>query len=93
MAKSFVQFLKQKITISVLITVVVFNIFNPVADDIFGPLIGYIIDPSGQLDNSKIKLNEIYEVKYGTSIKQFIVAIIVLGLIYYVDRFFSSSIK
>jgi large-conductance mechanosensitive channel len=93
MAKSFVQFLKQKITISVLITVVVFNIFNPVADDIFGPLIGYIIDPSGHLDNSKIKLNEIYEVKYGTSIKQFIVAIIVLGLIYYVDRFFSSSIK
>ena len=40
MAKSFIQFLKQKITISVLITVVVFNIFNPIADDIFSPLVG-----------------------------------------------------
>jgi len=88
MAKSFVQFLKQKITISVLITVVVFNIFNPIADDIFGPLIGYIIDPSKYLDDSKITLNNNYELKYGSIIKQFIVSVMVLGLIYYVDRFF-----
>ena len=88
MAKSFVQFLKQKITISVLITVVVFNIFSPVADNLFEPLIGYIIDQNGHLDNSIIELNENYEIKYGMVIKKFIVAIIVLGLIYYVDRFF-----
>tara|TARA_B100000767_G_scaffold262595_1_gene275413 strand:- start:234 stop:503 length:270 start_codon:yes stop_codon:yes gene_type:complete len=88
MAKSFIQFLKQKITISVLITVVVFNIFNPVADDVFGPLVGYIIDPIGYLDDSKIKLNENYEIKYGMVVKQIIVALVVLGLIYYVDRFF-----
>jgi large-conductance mechanosensitive channel len=88
MAKSFVQFLKQKITISVLITVVVFNVFSPVADNLFEPLIGYIIDQNGHLDNSIIELNENYEIKYGMVIKKFIVAIIVLGLIYYVDRFF-----
>jgi large-conductance mechanosensitive channel len=88
MAKSFVQFLKQKITVSVLITVVVFNIFNPVADNLFEPLIGYIIDPIRNLDNSNIELNENYEIKYGMVIKKIIVAIIVLGLIYYVDRFF-----
>ena len=88
MAKSFVQFLKQKITISVLITVIVFNIFSPVADNLFEPLIGYIIDQNGHLDNSIIELNENYEIKYGMVIKKFIVAIIVLGLIYYVDRFF-----
>mgnify|MGYP006132304481 FL=1 len=88
MAKSFVQFLTQKITISVLITVVVFNVFSPVADNLFEPLIGYIIDQNGHLDNSIIELNENYEIKYGMVIKKFIVAIIVLGLIYYVDRFF-----
>tara|TARA_B110001452_G_scaffold78096_1_gene63693 strand:- start:18291 stop:18560 length:270 start_codon:yes stop_codon:yes gene_type:complete len=88
MAKSFIQFLKQKITISVLITVVVFNIFNPIADDIFGPLVGYIIDPKRNLDDYTVKLNENYMLKYGTFIKQVIVSIIVLGLIYYVDRFF-----
>ena len=88
MAKSFVQFLKQKITISVLITVVVFNIFNPIADDIFSPLIGYIRDPSNYLDDSKITLNSNYELKYGIIIKQFIVSVVVLGLIYYIDRFF-----
>lgn len=88
MAKSFIQFLKQKITVSVLITVVVFNIFNPIADDIFTPLIGYIVDPIKYLDDSKITLNSNYELKYGIIIKQFIVSIIVLGLIYYVDRFF-----
>lgn len=88
MAKSFIQFLKQKITVSVLITVVVFNIFNPIADDIFTPLIGYIVDPIKYLDDSKITLNSNYELKYGIIIKQFIVSIIVLGLIYYADRFF-----
>lgn len=88
MVKSFVQFLKQKITISVLITVVVFNIFSPVADNLFEPLIGYIIDPIRNLDNSNIELNENYEIKYGMVIKKIIVAIIILGLIYYVDRFF-----
>jgi large-conductance mechanosensitive channel len=88
MAKSFVQFLTQKITISVLITVVVFNVFSPVADNLFEPLIGYIIDQNGHLDNSIIELNENYEIKYGMVIKKFIVAIIVLALIYYVDRFF-----
>lgn len=88
MAKSFIEFLKQKITISVLITVVVFNIFNPIADDIFTPLVGYIVDPSKYLDDSKITLNSNYELKYGIIIKQIMVSIIVLGLIYYVDRFF-----
>lgn len=88
MAKSFIQFLKQKITISVLITVVVFNIFNPVADDIFAPLISNFLDPVVDLDNMKIKLNEKDEIKYGTVLKQIIVAILVLGLIYYVERFF-----
>lgn len=88
MAKSFIQFLKQKITISVLITVVVFNIFNPIADDIFSPLVGYIIDPSKYLDDSKITLNDNYELKYGIIIKQIIVSVVVLGLIYYVDKFF-----
>jgi large-conductance mechanosensitive channel len=88
MAKSFIQFLKQKITVSVLITVVVFNIFNPVADDIFTPLVGYIVDPSKYLEDSKITLNSNYEMKYGIIIKQFIASIVVLGLIYYVDKFF-----
>jgi large-conductance mechanosensitive channel len=88
MAKSFIQFLKQKITISVLITVVVFNIFNPIADDIFTPLVGYIIDPSKYLDDSKITLNDNYDLKYGIIIKQIIVSVVVLGLIYYIDRFF-----
>lgn len=88
MAKSFIQFLKQKITISVLITVVVFNIFNPVADDIFVPLISNFLDPIVDLDNMKIKLNDKDEIKYGTVLKQIIVAILVLGLIYYVERFF-----
>jgi len=88
MAKSFIQFLRQKITVSVLITVVVFNIFNPIADDIFTPLVGYIIDPSKYLDNSKIVLNDKYELKYGIIIKQVIVSVVVLGLVYYVDRFF-----
>jgi len=88
MAKSFVQFLKQKITISVLITVVVFNIFNPIADDIFSPLVGYIIDPSKYLEESKITLNSNYEMKYGIIIKQIIVSVVVLGLIYYADKFF-----
>jgi large-conductance mechanosensitive channel len=88
MAKSFIQFLKQKITVSVLITVVVFNIFNPVADDVFTPLIGYIVDPSKYLDDAKITLNSNYDLKYGIIIKQFIVSTAVLGLIYYVDKFF-----
>ncbi len=88
MAKSFIQFLKQKITVSVLITVVVFNIFNPVADDVFTPLIGYIVDPDKYLDDSKITLNDNYELKYGIIIKQIIVSVVVLGLIYYVDKFF-----
>lgn len=88
MAKSFIQFLKQKITVSVLITVVVFNIFNPIADDIFTPLVGYIIDPIKYLDDSKITLNDKYELKYGIIIKQIIVSVVVLGLIYYIDRFF-----
>jgi large-conductance mechanosensitive channel len=88
MAKSFIQFLKQKITISVLITVVVFNIFNPISDDIFTPLVGYIIDPSKYLEESKITLNSNYEMKYGAIIKQIIVSVVVLGLIYYVDKFF-----
>jgi len=88
MAKSFIQFLKQKITVSVLITVVVFNIFNPIADDIFTPLVGYIIDPSKYLDDSKITLNNNYDLKYGIIIKQIIVSMVVLGLIYYIDRFF-----
>lgn len=88
MANSFIQFLKQKITITVLITVIVFNIFNPLADDVFTPIVGYIIDPDGKLDDAMIKLNYKNEIKYGTVLKQIIVAIIVLGLIYYFDRFF-----
>ena len=88
MAKSFIQFLKQKITVSVLITVVVFNIFNPVADNIFTPLVGYIIDPSKYLEDSKITVNNKYVMKYGIIIKQIIVSVVVLGLIYYVDKFF-----
>tara|TARA_Y100000389_G_C17081944_1_gene327052 strand:+ start:332 stop:571 length:240 start_codon:yes stop_codon:yes gene_type:complete len=78
---------------SVLITVVVFNIFNPLADDIFGPLVGYIIDPAGHLDESKLSLNEKYEIKYGYLVKQIIVSVVILGLIYYSERFFLSSIK
>lgn len=93
MNRSFINFLKQKITVSVLITVVVFNIFNPLADDIFSPLVGYIIDPSGYLDESKLRLNEKYEIKYGYLIKQIIVSVIILGLIYYSERYFLSSIK
>jgi hypothetical protein len=88
MAKTFIQFLKQKITITVLITVVVFNIFNPMADDIFVPLISHILDPIVDLDDIKIKLNEKDEIKYGFVLKQLIVAILVLGLIYYTERFF-----
>lgn len=93
MSRSFISFLKQKITMSVLITVVVFNIFNPLADDIFGPLVGYIIDPLGYLDESKLSLNEKYEIKYGYLVKQIIVSVVILGLIYYSERFFLSSIK
>lgn len=93
MNRSFINFLKQKITMSVLITVVVFNIFNPLADDIFGPLVGYIIDPSGYLDESKISLSEKYEIKYGYFIKQFIISVMILGLVYYSERYFLSSIK
>lgn len=93
MSRSFISFLKQKITMSVLITVVVFNIFNPLADDIFGPLVGYIIDPVGHLDESKLSLNEKYEIKYGYLVKQIIVSVVILGLIYYSERFFLSSIK
>jgi hypothetical protein len=88
MAKSFIQFLKQKITITVLITVVVFNIFNPVADDIFVPAISHVLDPIVDLDNMMIKLNEKNEIKYGYVLKQFIVSVIVLALIYYTERFF-----
>lgn len=88
MAKSFIQFLKQKITITVLITVIVFNIFNPIADDIFVPAISHVLDPIVDLDDMKIKLNEEDEIRYGFVLKQIIVAILVLGLIYYTDRFF-----
>ena len=91
MTKSFIQLLKQKITVSVLITVVVFNIFNPMTSDIFVPIIGYIIDPNAHLDDSKITLNKNYEIKYGNFLKQFIISIMVLGLIYYTNRFFFSS--
>ena len=91
MAKSFIKFLKQKITVSVLITVIVFNIFNPVTDDIFVPVIGYIIDPNAYLDKSKITLNENYEIKYGIFLKQFIISVMILGLVYYIDNFFFSS--
>lgn len=88
MAKSFIEFLKQKIAMTSLITVIVFNIFKPIVDDIFGPLLGYIIDPSKYLEDSKITLNNNYELEYGIIIKQIIVSVIILGLIYYVDRFF-----
>lgn len=88
MTNSFIQFLKQKITIAILITVVVFNIFNPLADDVFTPIIGYVIDPDGKLDGAKIKLNDNNEIRYGIVLKQLIVAIMVLALIYYFDRFF-----
>ena len=91
MAKSFIKFLKQKITVSVLITVIVFNIINPLTDDIFVPVIGYIIDPNSYLDKSKITLNENYEIKHGIFLKHFIINVMILGLVYYIDNFFFSS--
>ena len=93
MAKTFLAFIQSKLTVSVLITVAVFNIFNPIVDDVIAPMILYLVDPEDKLSDQEVVLNEKRRVKYGSAISFSIVSLFVFFMIYYGDRFIESSKK
>lgn len=93
MAKTFLAFIQSKLTVSVLITVAVFNIFNPIVDDVIGPMILYLVDPDDKLSEQEVILNEKRKVKYGAAISWSIVSLFVFFMIYYGDKFIESSKK
>lgn len=88
MENTFYQFIVDNFTLSVFISVIVYNIFNSLLDDIITPILFNIIDPHQSLTHVKFGLGE-YSIEYGKSFRHAFVSIIILFIIYLV----SSTMK
>jgi large-conductance mechanosensitive channel len=85
MNTGFIKFIKEHITVTVLISVVVYKIFTVILDNIISPLVFMIIDKNDNLPKMQVKVGEI-EIKYGNAFRTILVAFLSLYIIYFITE-------
>lgn len=83
MAKSFYQFIVNNFTLSVFVSVIVYKIFSILLDNLVSPVILMLVDPGKSFGDMEIEVYG-YTIKYGESIRDIIVSLVILLIIYHV---------
>ncbi len=81
---SYINFIKKHITLTVLISVTVFNLFSNLHDKILSPLLNYIVLDNLSLDKFNFTLKDM-TIKYGLFIKDVLYTIILLTMFYIIS--------
>jgi large-conductance mechanosensitive channel len=86
---SYLEFIKENVTINVFISVIVYTLFSTIHEKILIPILDIILDIL--LDKFKIKDRDFdigpKKIKYGVIIKEILSTIILLSLIYIFRKF------
>lgn len=80
--KDFVNFISTNVTTKVFITIIVFNIFTVLLNDLIVPTMYYFIDPDKKLDSLKITHGRC-TISYGKSLGDLIVGFSLLFMVYF----------
>ena len=83
MTKGFYNFLAHHFTITVLVSVVVYKIFNIALDNLIAPLLFMIIDGNDELPNMKLTYGQ-HSCDYGTAFRTILTCFLSLVIIYLV---------
>ena len=80
--KDFVNFISTNVTTKVFITIIVFNMFTVLLNDLIVPTMYYFIDPDKKLDSLKITHGRC-TISYGKSLGDLIVGFSLLLMVYF----------
>jgi large-conductance mechanosensitive channel len=83
MNNGFLKFIKEHITVTVLISVVVYKIFGAILDGLISPLLFMIIDKNNDLPKMQLKSGKI-SIDYGSVFRTILVSFLSLYIIYFV---------
>lgn len=80
--KGFANFIFTNVTLKVFITIIVFNMFTVLLNDVIVPTMYYFIDPDKKIDSMKITHGKC-TISYGKSLGDLIVGFTLLFVIYF----------
>ena len=83
---SFLQFIKENLTINLLISVIVYSLFSCIHEKILIPILDILLLDKFELKDQDIEIGQ-KKIKYGFITKQIISSIILLSLIYVFKKF------
>lgn len=81
------KFMSKNFTLSVIASLVIFNVLTVFVQGIITPAFMTYADPDHHLQKLNITTNGKYVIKFGTFIKEFMIAFIILLLLSQVDKF------
>jgi large-conductance mechanosensitive channel len=85
-AVSFINFLGKNLTLTVIASLVIFNLLNVFVYGIVTPMIMTYLDPDHNLSKLNVTINGKYVIKYGKFIQEFFIAISLLLILSQLDR-------
>ena len=83
---SFLQFIKENVTINVFISVIVYSLFSCIHEKILIPILDILLLDKFELKDQDIEIGQ-KKIKYGFITKQILSTIILLSVIYIFKKF------
>lgn len=80
--KGFANFIFTNITLKIFITIIVYNMFTVLLNDLIVPTIYYFVDPDKKLDSLKLTHGKC-TISYGKSLGDLILGFVLLIVIYF----------